>query len=471
VSAGGASDARSVVAANLAAVRALLPPDHRGVETDALGSVGYRLLVAEEVRPHVVAALATADETIHVAVGRAPAVPATEVVGTPELAAARSLRVHLADPGNGAGYAAELYFGRARADDRSSVGRSPWGASVATRDLATGTVPAWSEADQVTFPIDLVYTWVDGGDPRWIARRDAARGRAPQLQHDPSAADVSRFRSRDELRYSLRSVERYAPFVRKVFLVTDGQRPAWLVDDHPQLEVVDHREFLPEEHLPLFNSRAIEARLHHVPGLAEHYLYLNDDFLFGRPVRPELFFSGNGVTHFFPSTARIRPGPATPEDTGIDATARNGRDLIARLFGPPAPEHKFKHTPHANTRTRTAEIESRIPDELARTVSHPFRHHTDVSLPSAFAHHYGWRTGTAVPSRIRYAYLFLGEDPSTVEARLAALLEDRSFDVLCLNDGPLGPEAAARVDALVASFLDRYLPFRSSFEVGDEVGA
>src|SRR5699024_11177654 len=131
--------------------------------------------------------------------------------------------------------------------------------------------PLWSSLD---FPIDAVYTWVDDADQAWRERRAAAAGEDPP---SPLAGGSIRFRNRDELRYSLRSLFAYAPWIRNVYVVTDAQRPSWL-DDDPRITVVDHRELFPDDSvLPFFNSHAIESVLHRIPGLAEHFLYLNDD--------------------------------------------------------------------------------------------------------------------------------------------------------------------------------------------------
>jgi hypothetical protein len=105
----------------------------------------------------------------------------------------------------------------------------------------------------------------------------------------------ARHRNNDELRFCLRSLETYAPWLRKIHLVTDGQCPGWLKMDHPKLHLVDHTDFIPAEYLPTFNSHVIEAFLHRLPGLAEHYIYCNDDVFIGRPVRKADFFTPNGL--------------------------------------------------------------------------------------------------------------------------------------------------------------------------------
>nr|XP_057934374.1 N-acetylglucosamine-1-phosphotransferase subunits alpha/beta-like [Doryrhamphus excisus] len=103
---------------------------------------------------------------------------------------------------------------------------------------------------------------------------------------------ASRFEDNEELRYSLRSVERHAPWVRHVFIVTNGQIPSWLNLDNPRVSVVTHQEiFLNHSHLPTFSSPAIESHIHRIPGLSQKFIYLNDDVMFGKDVWPDDFYS------------------------------------------------------------------------------------------------------------------------------------------------------------------------------------
>ncbi|XP_069760515.1 N-acetylglucosamine-1-phosphotransferase subunits alpha/beta isoform X2 [Narcine bancroftii] len=103
---------------------------------------------------------------------------------------------------------------------------------------------------------------------------------------------ASRFEDNEELRYSLRSVERYAPWIRHVFIVTNGQIPSWLNLDNPRVTIVTHQEiFRNLSHLPTFSSPAIETHLHRIPGLSQKFIYLNDDVMFGKEVWPDDFYS------------------------------------------------------------------------------------------------------------------------------------------------------------------------------------
>ncbi|KAL7370447.1 hypothetical protein ABVT39_000926 [Epinephelus coioides] len=103
---------------------------------------------------------------------------------------------------------------------------------------------------------------------------------------------ASRFEDNEELRYSLRSVERHAPWVRHIFIVTNGQIPSWLNLDNPRVTVVTHQDiFLNSSHLPTFSSPAIETHIHRIPGLSQKFIYLNDDVMFGKDVWPDDFYS------------------------------------------------------------------------------------------------------------------------------------------------------------------------------------
>ncbi|XP_029455565.1 N-acetylglucosamine-1-phosphotransferase subunits alpha/beta-like isoform X2 [Rhinatrema bivittatum] len=103
---------------------------------------------------------------------------------------------------------------------------------------------------------------------------------------------ASRFEDNEELRYSLRSIERHAPWVRHVFIVTNGQIPSWLNLDSPRITVVTHKDiFKNVSHLPTFSSPAIESHIHRIPGLSQKFVYLNDDVMFGKAVWPDDFYS------------------------------------------------------------------------------------------------------------------------------------------------------------------------------------
>ena len=138
--------------------------------------------------------------------------------------------------------------------------------------------------------IDLVYLWVDGNNPEWLARRAAFL----DAKTDNSLTNSRSYLNNDELKYSLRSVERYAPWIRNIFILTDNQKPKWLDISNPKIKIIDQNDILPNKSLPCFNSNVLEHFLYKIPNLSEHFLLSNDDMFLNRTVLPDTFFAADG---------------------------------------------------------------------------------------------------------------------------------------------------------------------------------
>lgn len=149
----------------------------------------------------------------------------------------------------------------------------------------------------------MVYLWVDGSDPEWQARRSAFTG---QKLDNTEANCKGRYADNDELKYNLRAVEKYAPWIRHVFIVTDGQTPVWLDTSCPDVTVVNQNDIIPEVSRPCYNSSLIEHFLYRIPGLSEHFLYANDDMFLNKPVTPDTFFTSDGLPIVRLIHARLR---------------------------------------------------------------------------------------------------------------------------------------------------------------------
>ncbi len=135
--------------------------------------------------------------------------------------------------------------------------------------------------------------WVDMDDPAWREQFARYSGR-PQTDNSNNSTSDARFRDHGFLRYWFRGVERFAPWVRRVHFVTCGQRPDWLDTSNPRLNLVDHRDYIPHEFLPCFNSGVLESYFHRISGIAQRFVYFNDDFFLTAPTPPERFFR-NGL--------------------------------------------------------------------------------------------------------------------------------------------------------------------------------
>lgn len=150
--------------------------------------------------------------------------------------------------------------------------------------------------------VDAVVTWVDGADAVHAQKRVVALGQGADALPStiPAGVDRTRFEDNNEIEYCLRSIRRFAPWVRTIFLVTDEQRPRFLTEDQRLqlgVQIVDHRQIFEgrEDVLPTFNSLSIETALHRIAGLAPQYVYFNDDFVLMAPTQVEDFFTPDGV--------------------------------------------------------------------------------------------------------------------------------------------------------------------------------
>lgn len=318
----------------------------------------------------------------------------------------------------------------------------------------------------IPFDIDLVFSWVDGTDLEF------QRARARQMQSyvvGEGDDHEARFRQLDELRYALRSVHLFAPWIRRIFVVTDSPRPHWLAE-HPKVTFVRSEEFFADPSvLPTHNSQAVESQLHHIPGIAEHFLYSNDDMFFGRAVSPSMFFSPGGVSSFIEATTRVGLGGATPERSGFENAARVNRALLEDRFGVTITRH-LEHCAAPLRSSIMAELEVEFAEDFARTAASRFRSRTDISVTNSLYHYYALLTGRAVVrTDVKVKYV-----DTTMRAGLVQmekLLTKRSFDMFCLNDGSF-PEISAEERAVaVRSFLDDYFPIAAPWEKTTAVSA
>lgn len=338
--------------------------------------------------------------------------------------------------------------------------RKPATTTVGGRDYPTFEPFAAPGVSDVAFPVDVVYTWVDGNDPALAARRSAYRefadGGIAVREVGPS-----RYTSHDELKYSLRSLEMYGGFVRHVYLVTDGQVPSWLDRRSDWITVVDHRDLFPADALPVFNSHAIESRLHHIPGLSDHYLYFNDDVFVNRPIRPEVFFHGSGIAKLPFSPHKLGVGSPRPSEPAPNSAGKNARELIMRTFGRSIVS-KSLHVPHPQLLSVFREIEEAGFAEVERTTYSKFRSISDVASAATLHHHWALLSGRGVPGDYSLRYVDVGR-PDMYE-KLARLDAGQDVDFFCLNDVDTSETARRQMSSVLRAFLERRFPFPSRAE-------
>ncbi len=234
---------------------------------------------------------------------------------------------------------------------------------------------------KIQFPIDLVYLWIDGSSPDF--RKTKAKYLRAAGKDDSKYVDATKdqiFRDNDELKYSLRSVEKNAPWINHIYIVTGfGQVPDWLDTKNPRVTIVPQESILPADASPIFNSCAIEASLANIPALAEHFVLANDDMFFNAPTSPDYFFDAHGVAKF--RAIYRKNGHIVRDKNSVYLLhLMNAAAAIERAFGISLYNYKASHgmDPY---------IKSSIEECFANPVLHPiinatrynrFRDETDV---------------------------------------------------------------------------------------------
>jgi len=312
---------------------------------------------------------------------------------------------------------------------------------------------------EFTEDVDMVFSWVDGSSNEFQRQRAAQMAEYVVGEGDDGPA---RYRHVDELRYALRSVHMHAPWVRRIFIATDSPAPAWLID-HPKVTIVRSEEFFADTSvLPIHNSHAVEAQLHRIEGLSEHFLYSNDDMFFGRPVDPELFFSPAGLTRFVECGIRIGAGGSALHRSGHDNALRVNRALLRERFGRTI-TRDLEHCATPLRRSVLSEVEVAFAADFARTAASRFRSATDISVTNSLYHYYAQATGRALATtrpRVRYVQTTLAASLAGME-RLA---RRRDVDMFCLNDGGAAEMPEELRVRTVTGILERMFPIRAPWE-------
>eukprot|EP01047_Picozoa_sp_COSAG01_P042067 COSAG01_NODE_3651_length_5823_cov_43.348821_11_plen_338_part_01 len=244
--------------------------------------------------------------------------------------------------------------------------------------------------------VDVVYTFASDSDSSYRDERTRmykTLWMTQKLEIDTSDA-VAVQRARGSLvewlfRMSLRSLDKHVPWVRNVYVVTDTP-PAWL--QRTNVRLIRTSEIMPSEHLPTFNSHAIEANLHKIAGLGECYLYLNSDYLFGQPTSIDTFVDRRkGQYKMYIETDRttMSSSSLTRGPASHDAAFRNANVLLDRWHtsnGPVPTRHFVPHAPHFFRRSVVEELARKAPAEFQATSSHRFRSFQDIHV--AYLHAY-----------------------------------------------------------------------------------
>ena len=328
--------------------------------------------------------------------------------------------------------------------------------------------------------IDFVITWVDDSDPKWRKEFEYYSAKEGRVVDN----SVIRYRDWGTLRYWFRGIEKFAPWVNKIYFVTYGHLPQWLNTDHPKLVVVKHEDYIPQAYLPTFNSKVIEYFFHKIKGLSDRFVYFNDDMFLIDRVSPERFFK-NGLPCDIGALAIRRPDKILFSSTVfmsiglinanfkkkavlhknmfkwynfayIEASLRNL--LCHRLnFFPGFVTH---HIPQGFLKQTYDDVWANCEDDLIRTCSNKFRSYGDAAF--WLIRYWQLASGHFSPYNVfkdgRF-YRIIDEDISEI----VKCIRSQQLKLLCLNDNFYKMDYEENKRKIIEAF-DSILPNPCSFE-------
>lgn len=351
-------------------------------------------------------------------------------------------------------------------------------------------IKMWSTpCDNNGEPIDFVITWVDGSDEEWLESKRKYSYPASGNQVDNSER---RYRDWGLLRYLLRSIEVFAPWVRNIYLVTSGHYPDWLNTSANNLVLVKHSDYIPKEYLPTFSSHVIEWNLHRIDGLSENFAYFNDDTLITRPINPSLFFR-NGLPVLVPQLHGILPradvgimahvyvnnvmlinrhfvfheslrANATkwfnPLQIGAKAVIENAYASMYKEF----PGFRHIHLPMPLNKSLIDHIWKCESSLIHETCTHKFRDATDISPYVIW--YWSLASGQFAPCNAKELGKAITIEPSNVE-QIAEEVHKQRYRLICPNDmgGFDNEDDFVRARNMLCSAFERILPQKSRFEI------
>lgn len=330
--------------------------------------------------------------------------------------------------------------------------------------------------------IDFVILWVDGNDPEWLKEKNKY-----QKKTIDDSNSQNRYRDWGLLPYWFRAVEKFAPWVRTIHFVTWGHIPAFLNTEASKLHIVRHDEFIPKEYLPTFSSHTIEMNIHRIPGLAEHFVYFNDDMFLLRDLNPEDLFKeglpctyGGEVPLEFQGEIGVwqhaminNMGIVNKHFSKRESVASHGRKyidkcyrwkdnlrtiMLEKLYPDYFTGFKNLHAPAAYLKKSFQEVWEAEPEILENTCKERFRASNGVNQWVAL----WWQiaSGSFMPSIIDNLVMVINEENIM---QLCNVIKFQQHNFICLND----PEEEIGFDELSNKLKDAFaqiLPQKSEFE-------
>lgn len=332
-----------------------------------------------------------------------------------------------------------------------------------------------------TASMDFVIPWVDGSDPEWRREKAVHSGEVNDVRLARWVDGEQRYRDWGLLKYWFRGVEKFAPWVNRIHFITWGHLPAWLNANHPKLHIVNHRDYIPAQYLPTFSSRCIELNIHRIKGLADRFVYFNDDMYLTAPVKPTDFFRrglpcdaaiispirlerNGGGTHaeindVLLINGRFRKNEVLRSNPLKWFSPRYGVSLIRTLTQLPFRVFTgfyVMHQPVSYLKSTFDAVWREFPDALEAACRHRFRDTDDVN--QWIMQYWQYCMARFAPRSPSVGLFREGDD--RVEDVIRAITGGRR-KLVCWNDSP---DVTDEVGVRVGVAFEKLLPGKSGFE-------
>lgn len=325
--------------------------------------------------------------------------------------------------------------------------------------------------------IDFVMTWIDESDSNWIEKKRKYSG-----NYATNLNSEARYRDWGFLRYWFRAVEEHAPWVNKVYFITEGHLPNWINKDYEKLVVIKHSDYINEKYLPTFNSNVIELNLSNIKGLSDNFVSFNDDMFLNADVTPGDFFKNN-----IPRDMGVF-SPVVPAINSIDSIVLKNVEIIneyfnirkvlkknpSKYFNIIYGKHLIKnfcvlpwnkilgfydnHIPISYKKSTFDKVWQNEQNIIEATLNNRFRTSTDIS--HWLMRYWQICEGDFVPRKNNFGeYYSVGVDTD----KIVSDIKLKKHKVICINDNDLLVDFETTKESILTEFRRKY-DRKSQFE-------
>ncbi len=292
--------------------------------------------------------------------------------------------------------------------------------------------------------MDAVITYVNGLDPIWQQQYAKATNQ-PILE--------KRYRDWGFLPYQLRGIEVFMPFIDNVYLVvsTESQIPAWV--NRENLHIVLHKDIIPAEFLPTFNSTTIELFLHNIEGLSEQFIYFNDDMFPVAHLDSTTFFrQGNIVMGF--KKHYLAWDLYKQQTKQSDRFARKVAGIVRGMIGFIRPQHIC--TPML--RSANIHVFDTLKEELFLHIT-PLRRKDNLNqyLYPDYLYYTGRAINSPIPTKHCSMAVYSADG-------IAKHIMYPKKEMICINDVSMSEKKQQTMQAILLAAFQQRLPKKSRFE-------